>query len=92
MDAQNKDIQDMDMQNYCNGIEMELATWKTKLYDLARKIDLLPTGSKYKMLANVEDLHILVTEMDDRVDQLQTECLTEWGPHEEAVDAGFVVM
>jgi hypothetical protein len=82
----------MDVMDYCKGMEMELTTWKAKLYDLTRRVDKLGTAEKEKVLANVEDLHMLVTEMSDRVEQLRNECPTEWDPQKKEIDDASVDM
>ncbi|MEW6595046.1 MAG: hypothetical protein AB1413_09280 [Thermodesulfobacteriota bacterium] len=75
----------MKAKEYCRSAEIELTTWKAKLYDVIRKIDRLPTGNKEKMLGTVEDLHMLVTELEDRIDQLRVACPTDWKPEKETL-------
>ena len=82
----------MDVLDYCKGMEIELTAWKAKLYDLMRKVDKLGTAEKEKILANVEDLHIFVTEMSDRIEQLKNECPTEWSPQKKEIDEGHIDM
>ena len=82
----------MQVKDYCNGVEMELTAWKAKLYDMMRKIDKLPSGDKQKMLGNVEDLHMIVTELGDRIEQLKNECPTEWSPQKKEVDDAHINM
>jgi len=82
----------MDVLDYCKGLEMELTAWKAKLYDLTRKVDSLPSGDKQRMLGNVEDLHILLTEFDDHIEKLRTECPTDWGSEKKEIDEAHVDM
>jgi flagellar hook-length control protein FliK len=82
----------MNVHDYCRNVEQELTAWKAKLYDLTRKVDALPGASKEKVLANVEDLHMVVTELDDRIAQLRNECPTEWSPEKKEIDDGHVDM
>jgi len=82
----------MDVKDYCSGVEMELTAWKAKLYDLMRKTDRLGSAEREKVLQNLEDLHILVTEMGDRIDQLRTECPSEWSPQKKEIDNAHVDM
>jgi predicted nuclease with TOPRIM domain len=82
----------MDVLDYCKGMEIELTAWKAKLYDLMRKVDKLGTAEKEKILPNVEDLHIYVTEMSDRIEQLKNECPTEWSPKKKEIDGGHIDM
>ncbi len=82
----------MDVMDYCKGMEMELTAWKAKLYDLTRKIDDLGSAEKEKILPNVEDLHMFVTEMSDRIEKLKAECPTEWSPMKKEIDDAHVDM
>jgi predicted nuclease with TOPRIM domain len=82
----------MDVMDYCKGMEMELTAWKAKLYDLMRKVEKLGSAEKEKILQNVEDLNIFVTEMGDRIEQLRNECPTEWSPQKKEIDDAHVDM
>lgn len=75
----------MDVKDYCKNMEMELTLWKAKLYDVVSKMDKLPSGDKQRMYENVNGLHILMTELDDRVDGLRSSCPTEWSPEREEI-------
>lgn len=68
----------MEIRDYCTNMGMELTVWKARLYDLMSKMDKLPTGDKEKMYEHVNALHIILTELEDRVDSLRTDCPTEW--------------
>ena len=57
--------------NCCKTMEAELTAWKANVYDIVHKMDELPGGEKEKILSNIEDLHILIAEMDDRIDQIR---------------------
>lgn len=82
----------MDVKDYCSGLEMEMTAWKAKLYDLTRKVDQLGTKEKEKALANMQDLHILLAEMSDRVQQLKTECPSDWGKEKQQIEQASVDM
>lgn len=79
----------MKIRDYCNNVSTELTMWKAKLYDVISKMDKLPTGSKEKMYEEINGLHILMAELDDRLDQLQRECPTEWSPQQEDMTKKF---
>ena len=66
----------MASRNFCSNIGEELEVWSGKLHDLSRKIDKMPSIEKYKLLPHIEELHIIMTEMDDRLCSLMTECPT----------------
>jgi len=80
----------MNVQDYCKGLEMEMTAWKAKLYDVMRKVDKLGSAEKEKVLPNVEDLHMYLEEMSERVDKLKTECPSDWSPiKKEIEDSGI---
>jgi hypothetical protein len=60
-------------------MEAELTAWKANVYDIVRKMEELPGGAKEKFIPNIEDLHILIAEMDDRIDQIRQNCTPETG-------------
>jgi hypothetical protein len=60
-------------------MEAELTAWKANVYDIVRKMEELPGGEKEKILPNIEDLHILISEMDQRIDQIRDNCTPETG-------------
>ena len=82
----------MEVKDYCKGVEAELTSWKAKLYDVNRKIEKLPGSARDKVLGNIGDLNNLLTEMEDRIDMLRTECPTEWSPVKKEVDDAHVDM
>ncbi|MFO7559464.1 MAG: hypothetical protein R6X10_11595 [Desulfobacterales bacterium] len=82
----------MDVMDYCSNVSIELTAWKAKLYDMMRKIDKLSSGEKEKMLGNIGDLHNIVTELEDRISSLKTECPTEWSPQKKEIDDAHVDM
>jgi predicted nuclease with TOPRIM domain len=82
----------MDVQDYCKGLEAEMTAWKAKLYDVMRKVDKLGSAEKEKALPNIEDLHMLLEEMTDRVETLKTECPSDWSPMKKDIEGGTVDM
>lgn len=75
----------MELKDYCRNVDTELTAWKAKLYNILRQIDQLPTGDKQRMYEKVNGLHIIMTELDDRLDSLRTACPTEWTPERETL-------
>jgi hypothetical protein len=69
----------MKAKNCCKTMEMELTGWKAIVYDIARKMEQLPGGEKEKVHPNIQDLHMLITEMDDRIEQIRNTCTPETG-------------
>jgi hypothetical protein len=71
---------------YCTHVENELAGWRDKLGSIDHRIEGLSCGAKEKMLGNIEELHMLMAEVDDRIMALKTSCPTEWRPVGEEID------
>jgi len=82
----------MNVFDYCKNVEEELTAWKAKLYDANRKIDLLSCSVKDKILANMGDLKMILADMEERIQKLSNECLTEWSPFQKEIDTGHVDM
>ena len=66
----------MASRNYCSSIEDELEVWSGRLHELSEKIDRMPSIDKYRMLPHIEELHIVLTEMDDRLCNVMASCST----------------
>jgi hypothetical protein len=78
----------MATREYCSNIAEELEIWSGKLHELSGKIDRIPSIDKYKLFPLIEELHIIMTEMDDRLCEAMTSCSTIEGAEEEEV-SGF---
>lgn len=70
----------MELKDYCSNISTELTGWKAKAYDIVRRLDKVSSGDKAKVADQVKDLHILVEELENRIERLRKECPTEWSP------------
>ena len=79
----------MEIYDYCKSVNVELATWKAKLDDTISKIDHLPTGAKQRMYEEVNGLHIIMAELNERIEKLRTECPTEWNPAQDKRSNNF---
>ena len=58
----------------CKTMEMELTAWKAMIYDIVRNMEKLPGGEKERILPNIQDIHILVEEMDERIEDIREKC------------------
>lgn len=75
----------MEINDYCKNVDMELSQWQEKLHHIVDQMDHMPTSAKQNMYEEVNGLHILMTEMDDRIQQLRSECTLSWEPRSEEV-------
>ena len=66
----------MASRDYCSSVSAELEGWSEKLHKLSSEIDHIPSVNKYKLFPQIEGLHIIMTELDDRLCDLMTACPT----------------
>jgi predicted nuclease with TOPRIM domain len=79
----------MDAKDYCGSLVTELSGWKAKMYDVTRKLDKVSSGDKEKVVPMVNELHMILEELDDRVERLKTDCPTQWGPDKIDIEGKF---
>jgi hypothetical protein len=72
------------------GMEMEIIEWKAKMLDLNRKVECL--GHKEKVLRNIHDQNLRITEMASCIEPLKNECTAEWSPQKKDIGNGSVDM
>lgn len=70
----------MEIKDYCTNVTAELAGWKTKVDGVVRKLDHTSTGYKEKVVSEVNELHMISDELNDRIDGLTKACMTSWQP------------
>lgn len=66
----------MASRDYCSSVSAELELWSEKLHKLSSEIDRIPSINKYRLLPQIEELHIIMTELDDRLCDLMVACPT----------------
>ena len=66
----------MATREYCSTVSDELEYWSGRLHELSEKFDKVPSIDKYKVLPHIEELHILMTEVDDRLCGMLRACST----------------
>ena len=67
----------MKARNCCKTMEMELTAWKAMVYEIVRNMEKLPGRDKEKILPNIQDIHILIEEMDNRIEEIRENCTPE---------------
>ena len=60
--------------DYCCEMDKELSSWRNRLHEVSEKFDSEPSINKYKLQPQIEGIHILETELDDRLSELRQEC------------------
>ena len=72
----------MASREYCSSMAEELGVWSEKLHKLSSEIDRIPSIDKYRLLPQIEDLHIIMTELDDRLCAMNSSCSMVEGQRE----------
>ncbi|MEW6426500.1 MAG: hypothetical protein AB1568_00550 [Thermodesulfobacteriota bacterium] len=76
----------MNTREFCNNLNLELNSWRSRLAEVSRHFDEVPSIDKYRLTTQIEGLHILLTELDDRMNELLESCPTgEWRVGEDVV-------
>jgi hypothetical protein len=75
----------MNIKDYCTNVDMELMLWKAKLDDVMSKVEKFSTGKKEGMFQEINGIHIILMELEDRLQQLRTECPLVWRPEQESI-------
>ena len=79
----------MELTQYCEGVAGELSAWKTRVDDIVRKLDHVSTGDKINVVPQVNELHMIIEDLDHRINRLKTECPTAWEPEKEEMEGKF---
>ena len=74
---------------YCDNVVSELNIWKARIYDVVRKIDKASSGEKAKLLNQINDLHMFVDEIENRIGRLRTECPADWSADQKEMETKF---
>lgn len=82
----------MEVKDYCNSMASELTAWKAKLFDIVAQTDKLGTQDKEKVWEYFMEMKILVQDLEDKIDNLRTECPSEWSPHKKEIEDAHVDM
>jgi len=77
----------MDAKSYCDSLLIELTGWKAKTYDVVRKLDKMSSGEKQKVVPQVNELHMILDDLEDRIHTLRTECPVHWEPDKIALES-----
>ena len=64
----------MARKEYCSDVSDELEYWSGRLHELSDKFERVPSIDKYKLQPQIEDLHIMMTELDDRLCDMLHSC------------------
>jgi hypothetical protein len=76
----------MDVKDYCETVGKELASWKAKMNEVAKKTDALPGVDREKVEPIVIDLNAIMDDIDQRIAALARECPSEWSDDQRNID------
>lgn len=68
----------MATQDYCDNVSTELYGWQAKVFDVVRKLDRLSTGEKERVVPEIFALHMIIEELNGRLDGLSKACDLNW--------------
>ena len=79
----------MQVQDYCKAMLAEVNAWKEKVEAMKKVADGYGTEQKEKVLPLVGQLEQEVVNAQMRVQQLETECPSDWSPIKNELDDLF---
>ena len=79
----------MELDSYCQNVGAELTGWKSRISQVVNKLDRLPTRDKSKVVAQINELHMIVEELHDRIHRLEGQCSTQWEPDKFELEGNF---
>lgn len=79
----------MELTECCNGVAGELSTWRGKVDEVVKRLDHVSTGDEARVYPHVNELHMIMEELDDRIKKLRHECPTAWEPKNEEMEGKF---
>ena len=59
---------------YCSNVASELEVFSRRLHKLSSEFQSVPSIDKYKLQPQIDELHIIMTELDDRLCDLVNSC------------------
>jgi chromosome segregation ATPase len=79
----------MEVKDYCKAMLAEVSAWKAKLESMKKVADSYGTEQKEKILPLIGQLEQEVVNAQMRVQQLETECQSDWSPMKNELDDLF---
>lgn len=76
----------MKTREFCTNLNQELIDWRQKLQEVSGKFDAIASIDKYRLTTQIEGIHILLAEMEDRINELKNACPNgDWAAGEDYV-------
>lgn len=79
----------MEVKDYCKAMQAEVTAWTQKLEAMKKTADSYTSAQKERVLPLVGQLEQEVANAQMRVQQLKTECPSDWSPMKNDLDELF---
>ena len=79
----------MQVQDYCKALKAEVTAWTEKLEAMKKTADGFGSEQKEKVLPLIGQLEQEVVTAQERVNQLENECPSDWSPIKNELDELF---
>jgi hypothetical protein len=76
----------MDTTSYCDMLERQLTTWKSKIREVIRLADRLTASEWEAVTPSTRSLHAIVGEIDSQLALLKTACPADWSLQRRVVE------
>ena len=79
----------MDITEYCDKVASELDGWKAKVDEVVFRLDKISTGEKAAVVPQVNELHMIVEELGDRIGKLRSQCPIAFESASDTYEPGY---
>ncbi len=77
----------MDATYFCGTMQSELTYLKARTYDIMRAVEKMKDEKKQTLSAQFTDLHALIEQLTDMINQLSKECPADWSKEKKQIEA-----
>ena len=76
----------MDVKIYCENMKGEIAAWKAKTHNLMKNLDKRTSEVNETTSKSMEELAGMIDDLSKRIEQLETQCPSDWSKEKAEVD------
>jgi hypothetical protein len=77
----------MDAKYYCDNLYLELTELKAKIHDIIKAMGQQPDAVRQRLEEQTDELHLLVDDLTHKINELKTQCPTDWSSHKKEIEA-----
>ena len=64
----------MDLREFCSALNIDLTTWRARIYDIISHVETLPELDRQYFGPDINALRAMLSEIENDVKKLKTQC------------------